>query len=99
MATQTSMQDWAKGRLADMDAKVAATEGKVKQLQGDARTKGESALADMRARREAFQATIKNDGASAETTLAGAKSDLEAHVSAFEASAQKALSHSGGGTQ
>ena len=108
MTTQSSVHDWAKGKLNEMDARVATLQGKVGQLQGDARTKAESALADMRARRDAFQETIKKEEKSrkeekeeesAKAAMTHAKAELETHVKAFEASAQKVLSHTGGGTR
>ena len=92
VATQSHMHgqlNWAKMRLDEMDAALALFEGKVGELQGNARAKAESTLADMRAQRDAFRETIKKEKDMGEADWTRAKAALETDWSAFEASVRE----------
>jgi hypothetical protein len=78
---------WARERLDEMDATLAALERNAGTLQGEARAKADGALADMRAKRDAFQATIEKDGEAGKAAQARTRAALEAGWSAFQASA------------
>jgi hypothetical protein len=98
IATQSHMHgqlNWAKMRLDEMDAALALFEGKVGELQGDARGKAESALANIRAQRDAFRETIQKEKEMGEADWTRAKAALETDWSAFEASVQKFMDAAG----
>lgn len=92
IATQSHLHgqlNWAKMRLDEIDSELALFEGKVGEVQGDARAKAESALADMRAQRDVFRETIKKEKEMGEADWTRAKAALENDWSAFEASVQQ----------
>ena len=81
--------NWAKVRLDEIDATLTAWEAAVAKLQGDAKTKAETALANMRAKRDAFRETIRKDTEQIETDWNREKAVRDADWKSFEASAQK----------
>lgn len=87
--------NWAKVRLDEMDAALAAWEGKTAELQGDARLKAENSLAEMRAKRDAFGDTAKKAAEMTEAEWNRAKAAREKDWHAFEAGAQKYLEQTG----
>lgn len=99
MPNKTDVQEWAKAELKEMDGKIASLQSKLGQLNGDARTKVESALAAMRNSRDAFQQALRKAGESAQDNSAHAKASLDAHLSEFKASAKKAFSHADDSTK
>ena len=80
--------DWAKARLNEVDATLAALESRVGELAGDARARADRALAEMRARGDAFRKAIKKESEANEAAWARTKTALEADWSAFEGSVQ-----------
>ena len=61
MPTQSSIHfyiNWAKDRLDEMDATLTSLEGKVGEVQADARVKADQTLADLRKKRDDFRDTI-----------------------------------------
>ena len=62
MPTHSSIHfylNWAKERIDEMDATLALLEGKVSEVQTDARAKANQTLADMRKKRDDFRDTVK----------------------------------------
>lgn len=92
MSTQSSIHfylDWAKGRIDEMDAALASLEGKVGEVQADARVKANQVLADLSKKRDDFRDTVKKQSEANETAWVGAKTQLELEWSAFEAEVKK----------
>ncbi len=88
MAEQSSMHaylNWTKQRIDEMDATLAALEGKGNQLKADSQVKADQLIADLRKRRDEFQATVKAQLEAAEAAVQANKKQLEAQWPAFEA--------------
>jgi hypothetical protein len=92
MATQSNIHFftiWAKERLDEMDAAVTSLEGKLAEVQSDARDKANKVLADLRKQRNDFRDTIKKQSEANETAWIQAKAKLEADWRSFEAEVKK----------
>jgi hypothetical protein len=92
MATQSSIHfylNWAKERIDEMDATLASLEGKVSEVQADARTKANQTLADMRKKRDDFRDTVKKQAQANEAAWIREKARLESEWNAFETEAKK----------
>ena len=79
MATQSNIHfftNWAKERLDEMDAAVTSLEGKLAEVQSDARDKADKVLADLRKKRDDFQNTIRKQSEFNEGRLARRKSKI-----------------------
>jgi hypothetical protein len=87
--------NWAKERLDEMDATLASLEGKVGEVQADARAKADNILADLRKKREDFQDIVKKQSQVSETAWASAKGQLESDWNAFEAEVKKYVENFG----
>ncbi len=87
--------NWAKSRLDEMDATLAAFESKVGNLQADARSNAEKALAVMRTKRAAFRDTIAKDINFGEAAWTKTQAHLKTDWQAFEANT-KAYIHAAG---
>ena len=88
MATQSNIHFftiWAKERLDEMDAAVTSLEGKLAEVQSDARDKAKKVLADLRKQRDDFRDTIKKQSEANEAAWIQAKAKLEADWRSFEA--------------
>jgi hypothetical protein len=81
--------NWAKVRMDEIDAILAAWEGQVAKLPGEARAKGEAALANIRAKRDAFRETIQKDMEQIKLDWDRERAAREADWKVFEANAQK----------
>src|SRR6185312_4557986 len=80
MATQSNIHfftNWAKERLDEMDAAVTSLEGKLAEVQSDARDKADTVLADLLKRRDDFQKTIRKQSDVSEAAWLLAKAKLE----------------------
>ena len=92
MATQSNIHfftNWAKERLDEMDAAVTLLEGKVAEVQSDARDKANKVLADLRKQRDDFRDTIKKQSEANKSAWIQAKAKLEADWRSFEAEVKK----------
>ena len=92
MATQSNIHFftiWAKERLDEMDAAVTSLEGKLVEVQSDARDKAKKVLADLRKQRDDFRDTIKKQSEANEAAWIQAKAKLEADWRSFEAEVKK----------
>jgi hypothetical protein len=92
MATQSSIHfftNWAKERLDEMDAAVTSFEGKLAEVQSDARDKANKVLADLRKQRDDFRDTITKQSEANESAWIQAKAKLEADWRSFEAEVEK----------
>jgi hypothetical protein len=92
MATQSNIHfftSWAKERLDEMDAAVTSLEGKLTEVQSDARDKASKVLADLGKQRDDFRDTIKKQSEANEAGWIQAKAGLEADWRSFEAEVKK----------
>jgi hypothetical protein len=92
MPTHSSIHfylNWAKERIDEMDATLASLEGKVSEVQADARTKANQTLADMRKKRDDFRDTVKKQAQANEAAWIREKARLESEWNAFETEAKK----------
>jgi hypothetical protein len=92
MPTHSSIHfylNWAKERIDEMDATLASLEGKVSEVQADARTKANQALADMREKRDDFRDLVKKQAQANEAAWIREKTRLESDWNAFEKDAKK----------
>lgn len=98
MSMQSSIHpyfNWAKERLDEMDATLASLEGKVGEVQADARTKADTIIADLQKKRDDFQAAVKKQSQVNETAWASAKAQLETDWNAFEVEVKKYVENFG----
>jgi len=87
MSTQGNIHffaNWAKERLDEMDATLTSLEGKIAEVQADARDKAGKVLAELGKSRDAFRDAVKQQAGASEAAWSGAKTKLEAEWSAFE---------------
>lgn len=87
MLEQSSMHaylNWAKQRIDEMDATLAALETKGSQLKAESQVKADQLIADLKKRRDKFQSTAKAQLEAAEATVRANKAQLEAQWPAFE---------------
>jgi len=92
MATQSNIHfftNWAKERLDEMDAAVTSLEGKLAEVQSDARDKADKVLADLRKQRDDFQDTVRKQSEVNEAAWLLAKAKLELDWKVFEAELKK----------
>ena len=92
MVTQSNIHFfaiWAKERLDEMDAALTSLEGKVGEVQADARDKANKALADLRKQRDDFRDTVKKQSEANEAAWTSAKAKLEAEWNLFEVEVKK----------
>jgi hypothetical protein len=81
--------NWAKERIDEMDATLASLEGKVGEVQVDARAKANQVLADLRKKRDDFWDTVKKQAEANEVTWIREKARLESEWSTFETEVKK----------
>ena len=81
--------NWAKERLDEMDATLTSLEGKVGEVQADARDKASKVLAELRKNRDGFRDAVKKQAGDNEVAWSSAKTKLETEWSAFEAEVKK----------
>jgi hypothetical protein len=86
---------WAKERLDEMDATLASLEGKVSEVQADARAKANQALADMRKKRDDFRDTLKKQADANEAAWVGEKARLQSEWNNFEIDVGKYVESAG----
>jgi hypothetical protein len=92
MSTQGNIHffaNWAKERLDEMDATLSSLEGRIAEVQADARDKANKVLIELRKNRDAFRDAIGKHSLDNESAWAGAKTKLETEWSAFEAEVKK----------
>jgi len=88
MAEQSSMHlslNWAKERIDEMDAALAALEAKAGEVKAETKVKADSLIADLKQRRAAFQATLKKQIEAGEAAWRARRADLEKQWNGFEA--------------
>lgn len=98
MSTQGNVHfftTWAKERLDEMDATLTSLEGKVAEVQADARDKANKILTELRKNRDAFGDAIRKHSAANESAWTGAKARLETEWNAFEAEVKKYVENYG----
>jgi deoxyribodipyrimidine photolyase len=78
--------DWAKERLDEIDATLAATESKLSTLKADGQAKVQRALTDMRAQRDAFKQTVNANREAGEAAWRDLRTKLETQWTKFETS-------------
>ena len=81
--------NWAKERLDEMDATLTSLEGKVAEVQADARDKANKALAELRKNRDGFRDAVKKQAGANEAAWTSAKTKLETEWNLFEAEVKK----------
>jgi hypothetical protein len=81
--------NWAKERLDEMDATLSSLEGRIAEVQADARDKANKVLIELRKNRDAFRDAIGKHSLDNESAWASAKTKLETEWSAFEAEVKK----------
>ncbi len=81
--------NWAKERLNEMEAVLTSLEGKVGEVQADARDKAKQALADLRKSRDIFRDTVKKQAETNEAAWTTAKAKLEPEWNSFDADVKK----------
>jgi transcription elongation GreA/GreB family factor len=92
MATQSNIHfyvNWAKERLDEMEAVLASLEGKVGEVQADARDRADKAITALRKSRDIFRDTVKKQAAANEAAWTSAKAQLEPEWNSFEAEVKK----------
>jgi len=92
MATQSNIHffvNWAKERLDEMEAVLTSLEGKVGEMQADARDKASKALADLRKSQDVFRDAIKKQAEANEAAWTSTKARLEPEWNSFEADVKK----------
>lgn len=77
--------NWAKERLAEIEATLAALQASVNSLQDEARRQAEKTIADIRAQQQAFQHTIKEQQENSQASWQNLMRGLEANWTSFEA--------------
>lgn len=88
MATQSSLHlylNWAKERIDEMDATLAAFEAKAGGVQSEYRGKANDIIADLHKKRDEFQDTVKKQTEVNEAAWLRTKAQLESEWSNFEA--------------
>ena len=88
MPEQSSMHfylNWAKERIDEMDATLAALETRASQIKAESKTKADQLIADLKKRRDEFQATAKKQADVAEAAGQRIKTQLELEWNGFEA--------------
>jgi chromosome segregation ATPase len=81
--------DWAKQRVAEMDATLASLEKKLGDLKSENRAAAERAIAEMREQREALKQVIEAKRQASEAEWQQAKATIESRWAAFESAVQK----------
>jgi len=76
--------NWAKERIDEMDAAVAALEAKSSQVQASSRVKADQLMADLRKRRDKFRDISKEQADAGEAAWGRIKAELEANWGTFE---------------
>jgi ElaB/YqjD/DUF883 family membrane-anchored ribosome-binding protein len=92
MQTQSNIHfyvNWARERLDEMEAVLTSLEGKVGEVQADARDKANKALADLSKSRDIFRDTFKKQAEANEAAWTSAKAKLEPEWNSFEAEVKK----------
>jgi hypothetical protein len=92
MPTQSKMHfylNWAKERIDEMDAAMASFEGKIGDIQSDARVKARESLDVLRKRRDKFDDVVKIQAEANEAAWVSGKVQLESEWNAFEAETKK----------
>lgn len=91
MATQSSLHfylNWAKERIDEMDAALAAFESQAGDVQAGLRARADQTLADLRQKRDDFQGIFedmaKKQAAANEAQWSSAKAQLDADWSRFD---------------
>ena|ERR1700758_2568078 len=87
--------NWAKERLDEMEAVLTSLEGRIGEVQADARDKAEKALADLRKGRDIFQDAVKKQAQANEAAWTSAKAKLEPEWNTFEAEVKKYIENFG----
>ena len=88
MPEQSSMHDylnWTKERIDEMDATLAALEGKAAEVKAESQAMTEEAVAELTKQRDAFQAQAKALAEAGGSALLAGKAQLESQWRDFEA--------------
>ena len=75
--------NWAKERLDEMDAALAAFEAKTGHVQAAYQAKSERMIADLKKKRDAFRSAIKQWAETDQASWRSAKADLESQWNGF----------------
>ena len=92
MASETDthlFSNWAKERLDEIDATLAALQARVDTLQAETKTQAEKTIAEMRAQQQVFQDTLKKQTAEGTAKWVNLMRGLESNWASFEALVQK----------
>ena len=81
--------DWAKARLAEIDATVTSLQSEAGKLQSTARKNAQAAVTEILKQRDAFRDAIKKQETAAEGAWAKTRTALESDWKAFEGSLQR----------
>jgi hypothetical protein len=81
--------NWAKERLNEIDATLAALQSRVDSLQADTKTQAEKTIAEIRAQQQVFQEMLKKQTAEGTANWTNLMQGLEANWASFESLVQK----------
>lgn len=91
--------DWAKGRLAEIDATIPVLAADAEKLEGEARTRADDLLTEMRATRDAYQAeldaALATAGEQTQAQIDQAQAALETNWTKFENGIERFFSAAG----
>lgn len=76
--------NWAKERIEEMDAALAALEAKTPQVKADAKAKADQLISDLKKRRDDFQALARKQAEAGEVAWQRALVQLETQWNGFE---------------
>ena len=81
--------NWAKERLKEIDATLAALQSRVDSLQADTKTQAEKTIAEIRAQQQVFQEMLKKQTAEGTANWTTLMQGLESNWASFESLVQK----------
>jgi hypothetical protein len=87
--------NWAKERIDEMDAALAALEVKANQAKAESKVRTDELITDLRKRRDEFQALLKTQAEAGEAAWAHTKTELDMRWNAFEAQVQAYFERAG----
>ena len=81
--------NWAKERLDEIEATLAALQSRVDSLQADTKTQAEKTIAEIRAQQQVFQEMLKKQTAEGTANWTNLMRGLEENWASFESLVQK----------
>jgi hypothetical protein len=91
--------NWAKERIDEMDAVLAALEARMAQVATDSRAKADQIISNLRKTRDEFKIAVQKQAQAGEAAWEGIRRQLEAAWATFEADVKKYLETMGQGAE